>query len=713
MRRVCESRMLFTVLTAIACTAGARQALPDERPESAVARLRREGIRAMINGGPKKLSAAGFNMTLPWERPLSGAKKTSAPDSPTILSADDFAEEAVEKLRSWALRCKQNDIVMMYMMYVAAEPSVRILTGLEPEPDGHLLNYIGQGGRNALDPRVKKLWPAHQYRHVVDWDGQAARWAPCPLERRIWLGLIRPQLELVARVLQETGASGGAALELETYCFYSIYPGMASQKKTFCYCDHCFYGFVRSLETPGAVLPRRRFDWLTRRGLRARYETYLEDSMASIVREMMDDVRKIDADFLFGMYPYAPYWYYDALIRGSGTPKLPCLLFPSAEYYSGYTSEPRLTFFGDGSTADSMDHLRRRQLPALYAGGIWSFSDEALAMATDRLVRGADGYWVYTERWSTQNYESIWKRHAALARWTEDPRGALPSGDRSVDCMAAAREWVRETRPDGLRVSDTGIAALYDGEAPEVSLVAAGFESDEAVARGWQGRGELPPRDTSVWHSGRASLRFEPGVERSSPMSPYIDQKVPGAVKGQAYELSFRAKTAAGPESIRLWVGRADSGQWPGYMWYTNYMLPPGRDWTRLRTAVSYGGTPPLVLRFWCPPTEGKLWLDGVGLKPVQARTIDVPIRPPAGVAGWGAVDWTLFPRDARCRARVVDPESGHDLRISLYPGDSLAPLEVICGLKPLVLRLEIFPAPDEPIVLESVQVRFRSRSGG
>jgi len=127
-----------------------------------------------------------------------------------------------------------------------------------------------------------------------------------------------------------------------------------------------------------------------------------------------------------------------------------------------------------------------------------------------------------------------------------------------------------------------------------------------------------------------------------------------------------------------------------------------------LRTAVSYGGTPPLVLRFWCPPTEGKLWLDGVALKPVQARTVDVLIRPPAGVTGWGSVDWTLSPRDARCTARIVDPESGHDLRISLYPGDSLAPLAAIVGLKPVVLRLEVFPALDEPVVLEAVQLRFR-----
>ena len=155
---------------------------------------------------------------------------------------------------------------MMYMMYVAAEPSVRMLTGLEPEPNGHLLNYVGVDGRDPLNPNVKKIWPAHEYRKVVDWNGEAARWAPCPLERRVWIGLIQPQLELVARTLQETGASGGAALELETYCFYSIYPGMASQKKTFCFCDHCFYGCIRSLEkgvsrkngSLDAVLPRAR-----------------------------------------------------------------------------------------------------------------------------------------------------------------------------------------------------------------------------------------------------------------------------------------------------------------------------------------------------------------------------------------------------------------------------------------------------------------------
>ena len=93
---------------------------------------------------------------------------------------------------------------------------------------------------------------------------------------------------MVARVLNETGASGGGALELETYQFYSIYPGMSSQKKTFCYCDHCFYGFVRSLggtQPPDGVLPSLRFDWQTQRGLRPAYEKYLEDRMAEIIGE--------------------------------------------------------------------------------------------------------------------------------------------------------------------------------------------------------------------------------------------------------------------------------------------------------------------------------------------------------------------------------------------------------------------------------------------
>ncbi len=708
-----NSFVTLTALTLVACAAGESQTLAEEPPKSPARRLRREGIRAMTNGEPEKLATAGFNLTLAWERPLSGARKTTSPESPTILKPEDFSEAEIEKLRNWALRCKKNGIIMIYMMYVAAEPSVRYLAGIEPEPGGHLLNYIGHGERDALNPHVKKVWPAHHYRHVVDWHGKAARWAPCPLERRYWTGFIRPQLERVARVLKETGATGGAALELETYCFYSIYPGMASQKKTFCYCDHCFYGFVRSqgeAEAPDAVVPRLRFDWLTQRGLRPRYEKYLEGTMAGLIEDVMREVRKINPDFLFGMYPYAPFWYYDALIRGSGTPELPCLLFPSAEYHSGYSTEPPRTFFGDAATADSVAHLRRRKLPALYAGGIWNFSPEALVAATDRLVRGADGYWMYTGRWSKEVYESIWKVHPTLSGWTKEHHGRLRDGDLRVDAMSAARRWVDANRPDGVTLTDDGITTRSDGEPGEVRLVAAGFENVETVTKGWQGRGELPPLDASVRHSGKSSIRIEPAVKRSSPTSPYIDQRVADAEKGQSYELSFWVKTAGGGEPIRFWVGRADSGQWPGYMWYTNYVLPSGRDWMHLRTHVSYDGTPPLVLRFWCPPTDGKLWLDDVTLRPVQGRTIDVPIEPPTDAAGWGSVHWKLSPRDARCNARIVHTQDGHDVRTNLHPGDSLAPLVATLGLKPVVLRLEVHPSAAEPVTLQEVQVRFTSK---
>ena len=713
MVRASDLLTTFMVLVSIACVSGEQCVLAEDAPESPAARLRREGIRAMSNGDPEKIAAAGFNVTLPWARPLRGAKKMTSPDSSTMLRSEDFSEESVEELRSWALKCRKHDIVMMYMMCVAEEYSVRLLAGLE----GDLLNYIGFEGRDPLSARVKKIWPEHQYRHVVDWNGEEARWAPCPLERRYWMGFIRPQLELVARVLNETGATGGGALELETYCFYSIYPGMASQKKTFCYCDECFYGFVRSqqgTEVIDAVLPSARFDWLIQRGLLPAYENYLEKRMAEIIGEMMHEVRRVKPDFLFGVYPYAPFWYYDALIWGSGTPELPCLLFPSAEYYSGYTAEadPQRTFFGDAPTAAGVAHLRRRNFPALYAGGIYDFALDAMMAATDRLVRGADGYWIWMGGCPAEKHQSILRLHPVITRWTRDHPDPLPAGDLRVDVMAAATQWVRENRPEGVTVGEGRIETRYDGEAPEVRLVRAGSESADVAGKGWQGRGEVPPLDGSVCHSGGSSIRFEPSGERPSPTSPYIDQKVPDARKGQSYDLSFWVKTSAGGEPVRLWVGRADSSQWPAYMWYSNYFVPPNRDWMRLRTDVSYGGESPLVLRFWCPPTDGKLWLDDISLRPVQVCTIDVPLNPPADATGWGSVDWKLSPSDARCNARIVDAQDDHDLRITLYPGDSLAPLEAIIGRKPVVLRLEVYPSAAEPVILEKVQAGFTSSAG-
>jgi len=673
-----------------------------QAPESPVARLQREGIRAMCNGEPEKLAAAGFNLTLPWERPLVDGQKTTSPDSSILVTPEDFSEKSIGRLRSWALRCKKNDIIMMYMMKVGSAGAIRYLAGLDTRGSG----------------APKKIWPAHQYRHVVDWNGDAAKWAPCPLERRVWMGFIKPQLELVARVLNETGASGGGALELETYLFPSIYPGYSSQRKTFCYCDHCFYGFVRSLggtQPPDTVLPSLRFDWLTQRGLRPAHEKYLEDRMAEIIGEMMGEVRKVKPDFLFGIYPYGPNWYKDALIRGSGSPELPCLLLNSEEYTSGYTEDPPFTFSGTASTRASVAHLRHRGLPAMYAGGLFDkrIGPEAFALAMDPLLRRANGFWAYSEL--GKGFEPFWKYFPPINRWNNENPGPLPKGDLQVDLMPSAVQWVRENRPEGVRVSEGRITTRYDGEPPEVRLAAAGFEDAEEVARGWQGgRGELPPLDASVFHTGRASIRFEPSAERPSPTSPYITQMVADLPReGQSYELSFWVKTGEGSEPVRFWVGRAHSRQ--SYMRYSNYVLPPGCDWMRVRTHGShsrYAGPPPLKLRFWCPPTEGKLWLDDVSLRPVRARTIDVALNPPAQATGWGSVDWKLSPIDARCNARIVDAQDGHDLRITLYPGDSLGPLEAIVGLKPTVLRLEVYPSAGQPVILEQVRAGFTSSAG-
>ena len=474
----------------------AADARPFPATTSPFARLRTEGIRAVSRGDPEKLAAAGFNLVLPWKQILSGAKKATSPDSSIILRREDFSEESVAELRDWALRCKKNNLVMMYMMYVAAESSVRYLSGV----DGDLSRYM----RNESGA-ARMVWSAHEYRHLVDWNGETARWAPCPSERRYWMGLIRPQLELVARVLKETGATGGGALELETYCFYSAYPGMASQKKIFCYCDHCYYGFVRSQggsEVPEAVRPGYRFDRLTQHGFLPRYETYLEDTLAGLVEEMIREVRKVNAEFLFGMYPYAPFWYYDALIRGSGTPELPCLVFASPEYSGGYMADAPSTYFGDAPTPASVAHLRRRRLPAMYAGGLWAksmASPDAVAMAMDRMLRGPDGFWIYRDY---EIPERLWEQARRMNQWTTANAGPLAAGDVTVDALAAAVDRLPGSAPRGIAVSEGRIVARFDGRGDEIRIIGGHFESDREVSKGWQGRGALPPLDRSVFHSG-------------------------------------------------------------------------------------------------------------------------------------------------------------------------------------------------------------------
>lgn len=675
---------------------------------SPFARFRHEGIRAVSRANPGEAAAAGFNVVLPWGTLLEDARKTTPPDSPILVRAEDFSKETVRELREAAIECKQNDLVMMRMIYVAGGPTVRQLSGI----DGHIAGYL----RNQAD-MARKVWPAHQYRRLVDWNGGAALWAPCPLERRYWMGLIRPELELVARVLKETGASGGGALELETYCFPSIYPGMASQKKTFCFCDHCYYGFVRSLngsDAPEAVRSECRFDWLTQRGLLMRYERCLEDRLAGLIEEMIGEVRKINPEFLFGMYPYAPFWYYDALIRGSGTPELPCLLFPSVEYSGGYAAgvvPP--TYFGDAPTPASIAHLRRRQLPTLYAGGLWAkdmASPDAVAMAMDRLLRGPDGFWVYESN-KIPEHEQLLRQAAKMKRWTTANPGPLAAGDVKVDSLPTAIARLTDNRPEGITTTDGRIVMQYEGRDNEIRLEGGDFEDEIQVASNWSGRGILPMLDRAVYHSGNSSMRFAPSTASEGPRSPYIDRKIPAgeAVPRGRYELSCWVR-ASGEEPVRCWVGQADSDQYPAYMRYQNYALPAGNAWKHLRVGIRYKGSPPLVLRFWCPPTAGKLWLDDVTLRPVQPRTISIPLIPPADAATWGTVHWLLSPGDARYKATLLDAEDRHPLRMRLYSGDNVAPLEAVVGMRPVVLRLEVYPSMGEPVELEKVQVNFVSK---
>ena len=175
-------------------------------------------------------------------------------------------------------------------------------------------------------------------------------------------------------------------------------------------------------------------------------------------------------------------------------------------------------------------------------------------------------------------------------------------------------------------------------------------------------------------------------------------------------DISFQVK-AAGEEPARFWVGRANSKQHPGYMYYRNFMLDPDDQWARLRVEVFYKESPPMVLRFWVPPTNTKVWLDDVKLRPVQTRVINVPLNPPAIAKSWGTIHWKLSPADARYDASIVSAEDGHLLRSRLYCSDSLAPLAANTGVKSVVLRLMVYPSASEPVTLEQIKLRFVSKT--
>ena len=721
--KLCKSVLCMATGLALVCCVDAEESNMNVS-KSPTQRLRRDGIRAIhtaeldkkeIKTLVERSADAGFNLILPWHpvnSPLENAKKSSPPDSPIILRQEDIAKTSGAQLRFWAENCKKNDLILMYTIYSASANVVRTLTGIEPAPvaGGHIIRYCQFGDQDLHKARTRKCWPSHQYRHLVDWGGSEKTWAPCPLERRYWMGLIRPAFEFVARGLKEAGADGGAILELEGYCFYSIYPGYNSQKTRFCYCDECFYGFVRGHEKADivdAVPPKHRKDWLSVRGLLPAYERSIEDRMAGIIREMMQDVRKIKPDFMFGFYPYAPHWFYDALIRGGGTPELPALLFSSSEYKTGYREHhnPPNNYASETSTAGGVAHLRQRGLHALYAGGLLDKrigTPEGYAMTMDRLLRDADGYWLYHEMHKAA-FEPFWKFLPAMNRWTSENRDLQPVGTLRSMLPSVLLNYAASKKA-GLTLDQGHLVASYTGSDKDSRAPAQPFDDIGERKHELNGRNTLlPSLDRKVVRSGEVSVRIDFSAQ-DSPKLPYIDYDVKG-MSGKPCELSFWVKTES-EEPVHLNVGTAQDNQHPAYMWYHNYVLPAQSDWTRIRIApVLFVGIKSLdVIRFWCETMKGKLWVDDIKVRPVQERIIDIPLELPEA-SDWGTVEWSLSPSDTYVEAELLAAKEDRVLQKRIYSGDSLAPLVVVNGREPLRLRLHVYPSAQEDVVLKDVKM--------
>ena len=73
------------------------------------------------------------------------------------MRLEDFSEESVDTLRTWALKCKEHNTVVMYMMKVGSDGAVRHLVGLQPKRGRGTYKYIR--GLEFDSGLVKKIWP--------------------------------------------------------------------------------------------------------------------------------------------------------------------------------------------------------------------------------------------------------------------------------------------------------------------------------------------------------------------------------------------------------------------------------------------------------------------------------------------------------------------------------------------------------------------------
>lgn len=370
-----------------------------------VSRLKKEKVRAVscaLGNANKvqKFKSGGFNLALTWSYILKGAK-------PNTEGSDLVCKTKLPRLKAIeheANLAKKHNIISMPLIWFHNDT----------------LPFI-QG-------KVRKCVTAN---------GKQSKVTPCPQDEVYWQKLMKPLVCAIAEIQKKVGCDGGVALELEFYTGDFIGGYRYGRGADGCYCDHCFYGFLKKNKNSARNIPlNERYYYVTKNYGLKRYLQYLGHQTSLHIKEICNDARKIKEDFLLGVLLEGKIndkyrWYASNIIEAASTKQNPVLVFSLNEYYTGYNHH----------SEQNMKILKDKKINAFYIGGltISNFNAEGIGCKSAELVQKNGGFWLYYGEILFLKKPKIIPHDPGTNEWVlrENP-------ERYFECMKKAMNWVNE-----------------------------------------------------------------------------------------------------------------------------------------------------------------------------------------------------------------------------------------------------------------------------
>jgi hypothetical protein len=242
------------------------------------------------------------------------------------------------------------------------------------------------------------------YRRFVHRDQGPRERVVCPVDEGYWRDWIMPTPQAMARLGQEHGRLEGIIIDAELYAASSAeIPASFYMDLGPCLCDVCFGDFLertyvgRAKEKPANLPWPDRYGWLVQHHLTREYNIRLRDKVASLARQLRQQVHAINPDLLLGFMnwykndigagPHENYFLH-GLLHGLQTRHRPVMVWTEyPEYFSGY-----------GPHTDARREFFQSIGNVIYVPGLYleEHAPNRLSQQVQDLATHSDGYWIFT-----------------------------------------------------------------------------------------------------------------------------------------------------------------------------------------------------------------------------------------------------------------------------------------------------------------------------